>query len=337
MPVPSALSGLLGRVLSNDTEIELSGGLNFLGGLLARFNPSTLLTEVSFGDVADHGGLQIADGLHGAAAQSFPDATTRRAGPWTAADVNKIVLQTDTTPATKWWVDSVSSGVAAFSQITTTPESLIVSPLTTMTGHVLQMFEAAHGLTTSGWTDQSPSPANLSGGVDWIVGSDGVSSYAQVTGTQYKSSALTLPTPSVTPVVMDLIVQQDSFAFANPLCSQGTGGPCSIWQSTSGNVRMNNGSNGPTAAFALSAFKRVRGIFTGATSGTADSLQIGSGTPVTGFAGNTLPTGLTLGAAGGSFFVGKWRAAYVYNAIPSAPQATALDAYYVSLYGSGIL
>jgi hypothetical protein len=283
-----------------------------------------------------HKAITAADG-HGILSSLGPyaNATARRAATVSAADAaaGKVCLQTDT--GELYYLASQSGGVPTWLKINTAADSAgVVSPLVTMVGHIKGMFEAATGLSTSAWTDQSPTNAALAAGGGILVGSDGGGAYAYSTGSSYLTSAWT---PSGFPVVIDVIVQQDTYTANAPFVSCGVGGPCSVRQGpSSGNMQLNNGSS-IAAAFALGAFKRIRAIFTGATSGTADSVQVASASAVTGFAGSTTPSGLSIGAANGSFFNGKWRAVYAYDAVPSGPQATALDAYYVSKYGSGIL
>jgi hypothetical protein len=246
-----------------------------------------------------------------------------------------VALQTDT--GELFFLASQTSGVPTWIKFTTTADVTIVSPLVTMTGHIKGMFEAGTGLTTSGWTDQSPTGAPLAAGGGILVGSDSGGAYAQATGSQYLTSAWTPPGFGTSPVVIDVIVQQDTYSANAPFVSCGVGGPCSVRQGpSSGNMQINNGSS-IAAVFALGSFKRIRAIFTGATSGTADSVQVASASPVTGFAGSTTPSGLSIGAQSGSFFTGKWRAVYAYDAIPSGPQAAALDAYYANKYGASIL
>lgn len=46
----SWLDGLLGRIFDNGTEIDLSKGLNFAGGLRAGLNPSSKIVEVVIAD-----------------------------------------------------------------------------------------------------------------------------------------------------------------------------------------------------------------------------------------------------------------------------------------------
>lgn len=152
-----------------------------------------------------------------------------------------------------------------------------------------------------------------------------------------RNATLVRAAPGTTPAVIWAIAKPITWANGDPLVHD-TNTAFSIRQSTS-TPRMqifNASSANETTASTLGVWQRFKAEFRNATT---DLLRVGS-TEVTGAsAGNNTGTGIRLfvngaGSAWGNYAIAELA---LFNAIPSADQNTALDAYVTARYGAGLV
>lgn len=201
------------------------------------------------------------------------------------------------------------------------------------------------GTGVTQWTDLSPNgrhgtaagaatPAlSLSGGPNStpLITFDGVDDI--LTFTTWNP-----PAPGTTPIFIWAVVRSVSQTSSDMFWGGQTGTTlCLIQLATAGQVRLTNGTSGPTNAnMTLGTSRRVEASY---TNSIADYLKVGS-VSVTGTAtGNTDPTGFAVGARVTANFgnVAFSEIAIWTGGVPTAGEITGLNNYASTRYGAGVL
>jgi hypothetical protein len=326
--------------------------LRFLDGGVVD-NPTLGTTDISFGAAADHGSQVTADGIHTILGLGpYTTAALRRAAVLTSVHVGKVARQTDTVPASLWYVESVSGGVGTWRQFTTTSDAGASDPTTIITSVPLTAWWRGDTVVQSGslvsqWTDKKTS---------------GTNHLLQATGSLqpiYTASDATLNNqPTLTGDGVDdimncagitigaaywmcWVVKQVGWSSQARIVSTGGGIGRNQIRQVGGSPQLyldeNPNSNGPNGGAPIGAWKRISQAQSNATT---DFLKVGS-VVVTGTAlGRTTSGGsLTIfnqGSTGAPSNVALAEG-IVTLGIPTVPEQTAIDAYLSARYLASLL
>lgn len=216
-------------------------------------------------------------------------------------------------------------------------------------GKVLQYVRADVGITKDGsnriseWKDQFAGRHYTQGtgaNQPLFLPTDGPNGTAavQIDGAaRFLQASLALPPGGVFPVFIWAVIRQDAFTIGNRLISDSTSSKFLLYQHANGSPTMAMYDNvivNPNTAAAIGSWVRAEVAF---TNSSADYLKLGSTNSTGANAGSGVgPGDVRLGdasiAARGSI------AEVLYlNALPTANEKTALDAYVTSRYGAGLV
>lgn len=289
-----------------------------------------------------HKSVTLAD-IHGACGLGpYATATLRRAAALTSTDVDKIARQTDTTPPTRWIVDSVSGGVGTWTQLNTTADTSSTSPTTILgsapawwiDGVTSTIIDAGGGLASSA-SDASGHAidATFTSTHRPSIISSGLNSKRTLrfTSSQYGgNSSYVAPAPGTTASYFFAVVKAATATNGTLVINTGSN---NIYWGAGPTVQDFNGAGGGGSSVLTAGTWGVLEILR-SNQGT-DYVQFGGVTGTAGNAGNTANTGWSLNAnsGGGLGSDNEFATVFQWLGTPTPTQRAQLRAWANSVWG----